>query len=187
MCPNDWEWGGLSWSINFDCLPNDYSSANNSAAACARTDTNMIHEGFPLRATLWFSRCRTPTRDRYLREWGGRASQQLVWLFICLSRASSQAWCDNSTAGVCERVMMILSDDDVHVGKVRGRVTEELPDAESRSTRCGCRWCPRVRWQHLYRLRLLYRSKDNLSVLYFFVVFSQPLPSTNHIWHQNTT
>lgn len=28
---------------------------------------------------------------------------------------------------------MILSDDDVNVGKVRGRVTEELPEAEAPS------------------------------------------------------
>lgn len=89
MCPNDWEWGGLSWSINFDCLPNDYSSANNAAAACVCTGRNMIHEGFPLRATVWFSCCRTPTWDRYLPGVEGRGfPHKLVWLFICFSRAS---------------------------------------------------------------------------------------------------
>lgn len=130
MCPNDWEWGGLSWSINFDCLPNDYSSANNAAAACACTDTNMIHEGFPLRATVWFSRCRTPTRDRYLR---GGGSQQLAWLFICLSRASRPGVIILLRACM-KGGMMILSNDDANVGKVRGRVTEELPEAEAPST-----------------------------------------------------
>lgn len=107
MCPNDWEWGGLSWSINFDCLPDDYSSANNAAARlCVYTATNMIHGGFPLRATVWFSCCRTLTWDRYLQgwrggggggEWGGFTQISLAFY---LSFKSFQAWWDSSAVGV---------------------------------------------------------------------------------------
>lgn len=61
MCPNDGEWGGLGWSINLDCLPNDYSAANNTAAAASaalRASTNGHKRDswrlFPLHATAWF-------------------------------------------------------------------------------------------------------------------------------------
>lgn len=61
MCPNDGERGGLGWSINLDCLPNDYSSANNTAAAASaalRASTNGHKRDswrlFPLHATTWF-------------------------------------------------------------------------------------------------------------------------------------
>lgn len=58
MRPNDGEWGGLGWSINLACLPNDYSSAANTsttaaAASAVREDANVIHGGFPLCATGW--------------------------------------------------------------------------------------------------------------------------------------
>lgn len=57
-----------------------------------------------------------------------------ISLAFYLSFKSFQAWCDNSAAGVHERGMMILSNDDVNVGKVRGRMTEEPPGAETPST-----------------------------------------------------
>lgn len=161
MCPNDWEWGGLSWSINFDCLPNDYSSANNSAAACACTDTNMIHGGFPLRATVWFSRCRTPTRDRYLRGGGGGGGFTAISLAFYLSFKSFQAWCDNSAAGVRERgwwswarMMWTWERSEEGWRKSSPKLRRRAPGSSwaSWATRCGCRWHHRVRWQHLYLL-----------------------------------
>lgn len=178
MCPNDWEWGGLSWSINFDCLPNDYSSANNSAAACACTDTNMIHGGFPLRATVWFSRCRTPTRGGYLRGGGGGGvSQQLVWLFICLSRAPRP--------GVIIRLRVCVKGDDdpeqrwCERGKGQrtgdGRAPRsrgaEPPDRPGRLGPPRCVMTSQGKMAALVSAAapLQRRSEDNHGVLYLFV------------------
>lgn len=132
--------------------------------------------------------------DTY-RGWKGGGFTAISLAFY-LSFKSFQAWCDNSAAGVHERRMMILSDDDVNVGKVRGRVTEELPEAETPSTwdrpellgphACGRGWHHRVRWQHLYLPRLHY-TEGARTITAFFICLEKPLPSTNHIWQQNTT
>lgn len=183
MCPNDWEWGRLSWSINFDCLPNDYSSANNSAAACACTDTNMIHGGFPLRATVWFSRCRTPTRGRYLRGGGVEGvSQQLVWLFICLSRASRPG------VIILLRVCVKGDDDPEQRWCERGK-GQRMGDGRaprswgaepgsswaSWATRCGCRWHP------------LQRREEAGTITAFFVCLKKNKKTTLSIYKPHLT
>lgn len=74
---------------------------------------------------------------------------------------------------------MILSNDDVNVGKVRGRVTEELPEAEALSPRIvlGSSWATRCVMTSQGKMAALVsaaaplqrRSEDNHGVLYLFV------------------
>lgn len=80
---------------------------------------------------------------------------------------------------------MILSKDDVNVGKVRGGVTEELPEAEAPSPWIVLGVLGHPLWLQvtsqgkmaaLVSAPLQTRSQDNHGALYL-----QPFPSTNHI------
>lgn len=115
MCPNDWEWGGLNWSINFDCLPDDYSSANNAAAArvCAHRRKRDSWRLSAPRYGLIFLLSHSYMRQILTGGGGGGGEEgegegrcegfTQISLAFYLSFKSFQAWCDSSAVGVRQK------------------------------------------------------------------------------------
>lgn len=144
MCSNDGEWGGPGWSINLACLPDDYSSATNTAAA-ATASAACRRDSWRLSALqLDVSLSCSCMRLIY----SGGDQQQLVQLFICLSRACKQSLMNLEREYIYASVgdKFCIKNWERSIGTLLSRVFFQLPATSKWAARLW-RWSPLSRPQ----------------------------------------